>query len=182
MTELLHRYADLGSTAGRTIFGIAIPYGEVAEVRDAYGPSYRERFVKGAFHRSIQERGRKIRLLAMHDGRSFPIGMPESLIETDEGLKVAFRISDTTSGNDALALVRDGAVSGFSVGFVPIRSRQAVDGVVERLEASLREVSLVAEPAYEGAQVAGIRSAPTPTRIVTADHARRVMAFLDLLP
>ncbi|MGW5141688.1 HK97 family phage prohead protease [Nocardia beijingensis] len=181
MTELLHRYAQLGTTTGRTVHGIAVPYGEIAEVRDGYGAPYREKFLPGAFTRSLSERGRKIRLLAMHDGRSFPIGMPEQLLETPEGLKVAFRVSPTTAGNDALALVRDGAVTGFSIGFKPIRSRQ-VDGVVVRAEAALIEVSLVAEPAYEGAQVAGIRSKQQVPRIVTADHARRVMAFLDLLP
>ncbi|WP_043732531.1 HK97 family phage prohead protease [Nocardia asiatica] len=179
--DILRRYASLDGATGRTIHGVAIPYGEVAEVRDGYGPPYKEKFLPGAFTRSIQERGRKVRLMAMHNTRSFPIGLPVTLADTPEGLAVAFRISDTVAGNDALALVRDGTVTGFSVGFVPIRSR-TVDGVVERLEASLREVSLVTEPAYEGAQVAGIRSKQQVPRIVTADHARRVMAFLDLLP
>ncbi|MFG3619063.1 HK97 family phage prohead protease [Nocardia sp. NPDC047654] len=179
MTEVLHRYAQLGGTTGRTVHGIAMPYGEVAEVRDGYGPAYRERFVRGSFTRTIAERKHKIRLMAMHQERAFPIGMPESLAETDAGLEVAFRVTPTVAGNDALALIRDGVVTGFSIGFVPIRSR-VVDGVTERLEVSLREVSLVSEGAYAGAQVAGIRSAP-PIRITTNEHAQRVYEFLKML-
>ncbi|WP_051133190.1 HK97 family phage prohead protease [Nocardia paucivorans] len=172
MSEILHRYATVGGTTGRTVHGLAVPFGEVAEVRDGYGPAYRERFVKGAFARTIAERSHKVRLMAMHNSRALPIGRATELVETTEGLRVAFAVSETTAGNDALALVRDGTVSAFSIGFVPVRHR-TVDGVLERLEVSLREVSLVTEPAYAGAAIAGVRSGQ-PARIVTVDHARRI--------
>ncbi|MFF0501622.1 HK97 family phage prohead protease [Nocardia aobensis] len=183
MSEIHYRYSELGTAAGRTIHGLAVPFGEVTEVRDSYGPPYKETFVRGAFTRTIAERGNKLRLLAQHDGRSFPIGTPVSLAETDAGLAVAFRLSRTSAANDALELVRDGTVTGFSIGFVPIRDR-VVDGVTQRLEVSLREVSLVAEPAYGGAQVAGIRSAQpshNTSRVITAENAARRYAFLKLL-
>jgi hypothetical protein len=67
-------------------------------------------------------------------------------------------------------LVRSGTVDAFSVGFMPIRDRRDEDGTVVRLEAALREVSLVAMPAYEGALVAGVRST---TRSLSVDIARR---------
>ncbi|MFI5720203.1 HK97 family phage prohead protease [Nocardia sp. NPDC051750] len=178
MSDLIHyRFTTVGAVKGRTIHGVAVPYGEVATVRDGYGQPYQERFAHGAFTRTLQERSHKIRLLGMHDGRSFPIGRLTTAQETSRGLEVAFAVSDTTAGNDALALIRDGSVTGLSIGFMPVRSR-VVDGVVERLEVSLREVSLVTEPAYQGAQVAGIRSKPEAEYVITNARARRTFTAL----
>jgi HK97 family phage prohead protease len=72
-------------------------------------------------------------------------------------LHAAFEIVATRDGDDALELVRSRTVDSFSVGFSGIR--HSMDGeVVVRTEASLREVSLTAMPAYAGAAVAGVRS------------------------
>ena len=61
-----------------------------------------------------------------------------------------------------LTLVRDGVLDSFSVAFRPVRDRRE-NGVIVRAEASLSEVSLVGQPAYEGALVAGIRAAGRPS-------------------
>jgi uncharacterized protein len=154
--QILFRTAELTVGAGRTVHGIAMPYGQIAEVSDG-GPVYREQFEYGAFRRSIEERGRKIRLFANHQTRAFPVGRAVELQEQRDGLHAAFGIVSTRDGDDALELVRSGAVDSFSVGFSGIRHRM-VDGVVSRGEASLREVSLTALSAYSGAEIAGVRS------------------------
>ncbi len=74
LSNILYRNADLTPGAGRTVFGIAIPYGQVADVSDGDGRVIRERFEFGACRRTISERGSKIKLLAQHDHRRFPIG------------------------------------------------------------------------------------------------------------
>lgn len=144
---------------GRTIFGVVVPYGQVAEVDDGRGP-YRESFEFGAFARSIADRSAKIRLFINHDThRRLPIGRATALEERSDGLHGAFSVSATRDGDEALTLVSDGVVDAFSVGFRPIRERSDA-GVVLRTEAALREVSLVSMPAYAGALVGGVRSAP----------------------
>ncbi|MFD2028962.1 HK97 family phage prohead protease [Promicromonospora aerolata] len=174
MSLLLYRNALLRADGdGRTIHGLAVPFDVETEVSDGFG-RYRERFAPGAFARSIAQRGSKIKLLANHDSRVFPIGRATSLEERSDGLHAAFTVADTVAGNEALELVRSGTVDSFSVGFAPVSERQ--DGnVVVRTEVALREVSLVAFPAYPDALVAGIRSA---TRTLSVDLAAR---RLDLL-
>ncbi|MFE0132051.1 HK97 family phage prohead protease [Streptomyces sp. NPDC059037] len=159
--------------SGRTVFGTAVPYGQVAEISE-FGATYRERFAPGAFARSIRERGQKVKLFVGHESRRLPIGKATELRETPDGLYAAFRVAETREGDDALTLVRDGAVDAFSVSFRPVRDRRDGD-VIERVEAALIEVSLVGLPAYPGAVVAGVRSAH-PT--LSVDAARR---RLDLI-
>ena len=154
--QILFRTADLAPGAGRTVHGIAVPFGQVAEVSDG-GRPYREQFEFGAFRRSIAERGHKVRLFGNHQTRQFPVGRAVELNEQRDGLHCAFEIASTRDGDDALELVRSGTVDSFSVGFSSIRDRMDGD-VLVRVEASLREISLTAMPAYSGAAVAGVRS------------------------
>lgn len=153
---------------GRTVHGIVVPYNERAEISDFAG-SYIESFARGSFARSIALRGHKVKLMAAHDSRRFPIGRATSLVERDNGLYGAFAIPATREGDDVLELVRSGTLDSFSVGFTPVRDRREGD-VLVRTECAIREVSLVGIPAYEGASVAGIRaSQPQP-------HISRVVA------
>jgi len=155
----LYRFADLvrADGDGRTIHGLAVPYGVTIEVNDGSG-SYRERFEPGAFARSISERGQKIKLFTQHDTHRLPIGRPVTLEERSDGLHAAFAVAATRDGDEALELVSSGVVDGFSIGFAPVRDRREKDGTVVRVEAALREVSLVHSPAYPTALVAGVRS------------------------
>lgn len=171
MAEILHRTlaADLSLRGdGRTIFGLVVPYGSETTIHEGHR-TYVERFAPGAFARSIRERGDRVKLLINHDRKALPIGRAVALREDPAGLVGEFRVSQTAAGDEALALVRDGVVDSFSVGFVPVRDRQD-NGVVVRTEAAIREASLVAFPAYEGALIAGVRSA-TP-----APHFRNLAA------
>lgn len=141
---------------GRTIHGIVVPYGEVADVRDGHGPNYRERFQRGAFAKTLRDRRGPVKLLSQHDPHN-PMGVAVDMREDDAGLYGAFRVSNTAYANDQLELARDGVLDSFSVGFAPIASKKD-SGVTVRTEVALREVSLVTFPAYSGALVSGIRS------------------------
>jgi HK97 family phage prohead protease len=157
---------------GRRVYGVVVPYNERAEINDGYG-SYTEMFVRGSFARSVAERGHKIKLLAQHDRRRFPIGKATSFEEHDDGLHGEFAIPNTREGDDILELVRTGTLDSFSVGFRPIRDRRQ-DGIVVRAEAALNEVSLVGLPAYDGAAVAGIRESHSLHRIPRSVAERRL--------
>jgi HK97 family phage prohead protease len=164
-------------STGRTIYGLAVPYGQTAEVDDGFGP-YREQFEYGAFTRSIAERGHKVRLFAVHQTRKLPIGRATELREASDGLHAAFTVARTRDGDEALELVTSGIADGLSVGFDGIRERRSPDGVIVRTEAALREVSLCAEGAYPGAVVAGVRSAHPP--LSTDLAARRLRLILEM--
>ncbi|TSD95043.1 HK97 family phage prohead protease [Skermania sp. ID1734] len=176
MGEILYRSAPVDSAEHRTVFGLAVPYGVETEIHDA-GGDYTERFAYGAFGRSIAERGHKVRLMVSHDHRQLPIGKATELRESQDGLHAAFYVPESRAGDDALNLVKAGVVDSFSIGFRPIRSRE-VGNVVERIEASLYEISLVAAGAYEGATISGVRS---EGRVIELAVIRRQLQMLDLL-
>jgi HK97 family phage prohead protease len=142
---------------GRTVVGIAVPYDAPTPIRDHQG-TYQEVFRRGAFAKTIQERASKVKLLAQHNRQNLPIGRPSLLREDATGLYMEARISATRDGDEILELVRDGVLDSFSVGFRPVQDRwNAARDFVERTEARLDEVSVVAFPAYDGALISGVR-------------------------
>ena len=145
---------------GRTIYGMAVPYDKEQRIDG----STTEVFRKGAFADVIKA-AHRVKLLRNHDMKN-PIGRATLLRETDEGLYAEFKISKTREGDDALELVKDGALDHLSIGFQPLKNRKRSDGVIERIKAHLAEVSLVTFGAYgDMAAVTGVREEvipPTP--------------------
>lgn len=160
---------------GRTVHGIVVPFDRVARVSDG-GPSYDEAFQRGAFAKTIAERGSKVKLLSQHDSRSNPLGRATLLREDAAGLYGEFSVSKTRAGDEALELVRDGALDSFSVGFKPVNHAMRA-GVKWRTEVGLREASLVTFPAYEEAFVGGVRALDD----LSDDDLMRLAERLDIL-
>lgn len=162
MADLLHRITpDLevrASGEGRTVFGLLVPWNRSAEVDDGTG-RYIERFVPGAFTRTIAERGDRVKVRAQHQRFPLPVGRFTLLRQDSAGLYGEATVSKTPLGDEVLELVRDGALDAWSVGFRPISERRARDGATERTEVALREASLTDSPAYDGTLV-GNRTAP----------------------
>ena len=146
---------------GRTIAGIVVPY----DVEQRIHSQLVEVFRRGAFSRVIPN-AHRVKLLVSHDAQALPIGRATLLKEESGGLYGEFRVSKGSRSDDILELVRDGALSEFSIGFQPIKDQRRADGVVERLAAHLAEVSLVTFGAYgQAAQVATVRApSATPNR------------------
>lgn len=140
---------------GRTVAGIVVPFDTVARVSDG-GPSYDESFRRGAFAKTIKERGDKVKLLSQHQAGRNPLGRAVSLREDAKGLFGEFRVSKTQAGDEALELIRDGALDSFSVGFAPV-NHVTENGVKVRTEVRLREASLVTFPAYDDARILAVR-------------------------
>lgn len=159
MTTITRAYAaDLSIRAdgdGRTVSGIVVPFDTVARVSDG-GPSYEERFQRGAFAKTIHERGERVKLLMQHDSHE-PIGRATLLREDAAGLYGEFKVSAVPSGDQALELVRDGVIDSFSVGFSPVKHTRD-QGVTVRTEVALREASLVTFPAYDTARITALRA------------------------
>jgi HK97 family phage prohead protease len=155
MLTRTHR-ADLeirNSSEGRTITGLAVPYGTPTQI----GP-YVETMARGVFADAADEPD-AIKVMAAHAHEDLPIGRAVTLTETAEGLRADLLVSDTTAGRDVLTLVRDGVATGLSVGFVPLIDQWNTDRThVTRVRASLVEISIVAFPAYPDARIAAVRA------------------------
>ena len=164
-------------STGRTVTGIVVPFDRVATVSDG-GPSYEESFRRGAFTKTIAERGDRVKLLSHHDRGRNPLGRATLLREDAAGLYGEFAVSRTTAGDEALELVRDGALDSFSVGFAPVKQMRT-GKVTVRTEVHLREASLVTFPAYEDARIAAVRSL-TPAEL--EELAGMLRDAIDLSP
>ena len=98
----------------------------------------------GAFAASLLARPAPRPMLHAHDTDA-PVGVWDRLVEDATGLWVEGRIL-LSPGTETLArLVRAGSVSGLSIGYRTLRSRQTF-GARELLEIDLWEVSVVAFP------------------------------------
>lgn len=161
---------------GRTIAGIVVPFERVARVSDG-GPAYDEMFRRGAFAKTIRERGDKVKLLSQHQAGRNPLGRAVSLREDNAGLYGEFKVSRTQDGDEALELVRDGALDSFSVGFAPV-NHVTERGVKVRTEVALREASLVTFPAYDDARIMGVRSTLDALAGLTAEERAELVAAL----
>lgn len=161
---------------GRTLRGIAVPFDQPTRIVD-FWDEYDEQFARGAFAKTIAERGDKVKYLWQHSSAE-PVGRAVALREDTAGLYGEWKISKTPRGDDLLELVRDGVIDANSIGFVPVTEstmvRSGTVPLVTRTEAKLREVSAVTFPAYEGAEISGVRS-------VSEDNLRRAVEFANEL-
>ena len=128
----------------RTITGLAVPYGQDANI----GGAYMERFVPGAIS--------DVTDVKLFYGHEEPIGKVLTGRDTEAGYEITAKVSDTARGNEVMTLMRDGVLNKFSVGFVPLESER--DGqTVTRTKVSLKEVSVVPFPAFSGANITEVR-------------------------
>jgi HK97 family phage prohead protease len=94
----------------------------------------------------------KIKLLSQHDMKK-PVGRMISAETRTDGIYATFKLSRSTGGNDALVMASEGLVSGLSIGAEIKASKPSRDGYTVVTAATLKEVSLVTEPAFKSAQV-----------------------------
>jgi HK97 family phage prohead protease len=134
-------------------------YGSVFGVKD----SYSDVMQKGAFENSIkQHKANKTMpaLLWQHDPGQ-PIGVWTEMSEDDNGLKVKGRLAmDTEKGKEAYALLKMGAISGMSIGYLTNTYQYDEKTDIRTLtDVDLWEVSLVTFPANTKARVTHVKSA-----------------------
>ncbi len=131
-------------TEKREVAGIAVPYEDTIDI----GGGWSERFERGAIDLDAD-----VKLFRDHKEI---IGKVTDMSEDEDGLWITARISETTLGNETLELVKDGAIRSFSVGFIPVKDEKKEKTII-RKKVDLKEVSLVAFPAYEAASVVEVR-------------------------
>jgi HK97 family phage prohead protease len=151
--ELSIRSAAKGGD-GRTVEGIAVPYGQRQRIDD----DLIESFARGCFAHQIRAAHRVhfARDHLAHGGTL--IGKTVELRDDAAGLWGAWRVSKTPVGEETLTLVADGVLDQLSVGFRSRKDRRDPDGTIVREKADLVEVAVVLQGAYgEGALISGVR-------------------------
>lgn len=134
---------------GRSFTGYAATFGNIDAGRD--------RVARGAFTKTIAERGNRVKVLWQHS-RNNPIGVPKEMQEDDAGLLVAARVSDTTLGRDVMVLMKDGVVDQLSIGYDVIKDHwDREESVRNLLELRLFEFSPVTFPMNELAMITDVK-------------------------
>lgn len=160
-TDIEIRQEDEGGTV--SFGGYGVIWDSPTTIRDWIG-QFTEVFVRGAFNRTISERGptgnKQIKLLTHHGMDSYSnAGRFTSLVEDDKGLRFEAETINTTVGRDLAEELRAGVIDTVSIGFDSIREEW--DQEEEKrtvLEARLYEISTVNWPAYENAKIDSVRA------------------------
>jgi len=155
-------------------------YASIFDLIDDQG----DRVERGAFKRSLAEAGRRGQtpaLLWQHDPGE-PIGVWEQIREDDRGLLCVGQLClDTRRGAEAHALMKQGALSGLSIGYrVRTAAKDLASGVRRLLDVDLIEISPVTFPALAAARVATVKGRDSAgldalrQAIVAASHRMRI--------
>lgn len=139
------------------IVGMAWPFGSPDRMGDEIMPG------------SFKAAKGPLPMLAFHRPDD-PVGVWETVSETPKGLVVSGRllVDDLARAREVRALVKSGAVTGLSIGFIPRKAEARRDGgrTIRALE--LVEISLVSVPAHPGAKVTSAKDAAEAIRIAEA--------------
>lgn len=120
----------------------------------------RDRVERGAFRETLQRRPlRNIKMLWQHDAK-IPIGSWLDIAEDERGLRVRGRLNlAVAKAREVLALMRDGAVDGLSIGFHTRKSYKDPRTGIRNLTAiDLTEISVVTFPMLPQARVSHVKA------------------------
>jgi len=136
---------------GGRIEGLLAGFGDVDHGGDKLLP--------GCLTKSLATRTTPLPMLLFHDMKR-PIGAWKEWQERSEGLYVKGSLTlSTRDGQEAHALARDGALTGLSIGWQPVRGDvDQKTGTRHVSEALLNEGSLVAIPLHARTRVTAIKS------------------------
>jgi Escherichia/Staphylococcus phage prohead protease len=170
---------------GRTITGVAAPFGIPATIGSHDGPPVRVMLAAGAFSRAVKAPDRvELRFEHAADGDiTGVVGHGIRLAETDDRLEGSWRAYPTLVGDQALAMIEAGSARGLSVGFYERAAHTDPEtGTRIITKAHLVEVSLTREPAWTDAAVLQVASAMQnlrPGRDDSLDQRLRAAGFLS---
>lgn len=159
---------------GRTVEAYASVFDVPATVSDFEGNGYVETIRRGAFERTIAQRGDRMQVIYNHGldiygtpaaEFSMPVGVALEMREDARGLFTVTRYSKTPLADQILELIKDGAIRAQSWGGRWVRSDKAAPyragQAVVRFEAAMREYGPTPFPVFQDAAILGVRSVPT---------------------
>lgn len=128
------------------ITGIAWPFASPDRAGDI--------IIKGAFNTSSAP----LPMLFGHD-QNQPVGIWDSITESNAGLTVKGRllIDQVERAKEVHALVKEGAITGLSIGFVNKKATSRKGGGRTIYKLDLREISIVSVPCHDGARINSVK-------------------------
>ena len=140
------------NTSKREISGLIVPFNS-----RGYTSAGEVVFEKGAFGEITAN---KIKLLRDHDIAQ-PVGRMIQVSETAQGLEATFKLGSSTRAQDTLLEAAEGLKDGLSIG-AKLDQWSEKDGVIYVSAATIKEVSVVSEPAFSESRIALVASATEP--------------------
>jgi len=110
---------------------------------------------KGAYQKTIQENGHRVKYLYQHNMMQ-PIGKMDELYEDEKGLVFTAMIPKTSLGKDIIELMKAGVITENSVGILPIVKEDKGD-YREIKEVKLYEISAVTLAANDQAKIMDVK-------------------------
>lgn len=149
---ILYKNAPIGDIDEKA--GIVKGYGSIFGNRD----SDDDVIERGAYTKTIQENGSRVRYLWQHDITK-PIGKMTELYEDEKGLAFVAEVPKTTLGRDALELMKYGVINENSVGILPIVKDWHEEEKTRYIkEVKLYEVSAVTLASNDRAMINEVKS------------------------
>ena len=141
----------------------------------------RDMMLAGAFKHTLSGRTGEIKLLWQHQ-QSEPIGVFDTIFEDKHGLYVEGRLLlDVQRAKEAYALLKEGAVSGLSIGYSPVRYKtDSKTGIRLLAEVELWEISLVTFPANEVAGVTVVKHSQEEAQTKQSSDVQAGEGFIAL--
>jgi len=160
MNTILYKSTFLGEVIDADEkMGIVKGYGSIFGNVDSDGDIIN----KGAYKKTIQENGSRVKYLYQHD-MDKPIGKMINLEEDDKGLAFEAQVPKTRLGMDVIELMKAGVITENSVGILPIQ--KGINGQYRELnEVKLFEVSAVTLAANDQAMIVDVKGNNDPEKI-----------------
>ena len=118
--------------------------------------SYGDIIDRGAFTKTLKERGKKVKILFNHSVMD-PIGRPFEIMEDERGLFVKGKLSlGVQRAREVLSLMKDGVITEMSIGYNVIKETW-IDGIRHLPELKLWDASPVVFAANEEAVLLGVK-------------------------
>jgi hypothetical protein len=154
-TDLTLDAAAVEGVPSRTVSGVAVPYGVMAQVSSGE----KVIFEPG----SLPVEGKAPKLYLNHDSEQ-AVGLVSERVDTPEGMMFSARISKTALGEEALTLALDGVIDSVSVGVNPTKFKIDDNGTMRVQAADWIELSLVTgRPAFSGAVITEVAATEPET-------------------
>ena len=133
----------------------------------------------GAFAASLLKRGPQgVKMLWQHKAAE-PVGTWQSIAEDQRGLKVAGRLNLAVArAREILALMREGALDGLSIGFkTQLAATDKTTGIRSLQKLDLWEISIVTFPMLPQARVSAVKRATLPPQTSLAKTIRQAASL-----
>lgn len=160
MNTILYKSTHLGEVIDADEkMGIVKGYGSIFGNVDSDGDIIN----KGAYKKTIQENGSRVKYLYQHD-MDKPIGKMVHLEEDEKGLVFEAQVPKTRLGMDVIELMKAGVITENSVGILPIQ--KSMSGQYREInEVKLFEVSAVTLAANDQAMIVDVKGNNDPEKI-----------------